>query len=105
MESASVSGKGLPMQISLSHEQEQFVQEQVASGRYPSPSDVVREALRLLQEQSEARQQRIEELKRQIRVGIEHLDAGRSAVLDETMLEGIKKRGRERLAQTEEQTE
>ena len=38
------------MNISLSSELERFVRESVASGRYKSASEVVREALRLLQE-------------------------------------------------------
>lgn len=86
------------MQISLSPEQAEFVQEQVASGHYPSAHEVVHEALRLLRERSVTRDQRIAELKRQIHVGIEDLDAGRSVVLDETTLGEIKKRGRERLS-------
>jgi antitoxin ParD1/3/4 len=39
------------MHVSLSPELERFVQEQVHSGRYTSASEVVRDALRLLEEQ------------------------------------------------------
>jgi antitoxin ParD1/3/4 len=87
------------MNISLTPELEQLVHDKVKSGLYNSASEVVREALRLLQERDELRRLRLEELKRQIKVGIEDLDAGRSVVFDEETLEGIKRRGRERLAQ------
>ena len=80
-------------------ELERLVQEKVESGLYHSASEVVREALRLLQEQDELRRLRREELKRQIMVGIEQLNEGRTVVLDKKTREGIKKRGRERLAQ------
>jgi antitoxin ParD1/3/4 len=86
------------MNVSLTPELEQFIQEKVASGHYSSASEVVREALRLLREHDELRRLRLEALRRQIRVGIEQLDAGRSVVLDELTLEGIKRRGRERLS-------
>jgi len=39
--------------ISVTPELERFVAEQVASGRYSSPSEVVREALRLLEERDQ----------------------------------------------------
>jgi len=87
------------MNVSLTPELERLVQEKVESGLYNSASEVIREALRLLVEQDELRRLRREELKRQIMVGIEQLDEGRAVVLDEQTREGIKKRGRERLAQ------
>jgi antitoxin ParD1/3/4 len=43
------------MNISLTPELEQFVQVKVQSGRYNSASEVVREALRLLEEQEKVR--------------------------------------------------
>jgi antitoxin ParD1/3/4 len=39
-----------PMNVSLPAEQEQFVRSQVASGRYGSASEVVRDGLRLLEQ-------------------------------------------------------
>lgn len=85
------------MTIELGPELEQFVQDRIASGQYASPSEIVREALELLREEEIARQGRLEDLRRQICVGIEDLDAGRRVVLDEAVRDGIKKRGRERL--------
>jgi antitoxin ParD1/3/4 len=82
------------MNVSLTPELERLVQEKVESGLYNSASEVIREALRLLLEQDELRRLRREELQRQIMVGIEQLNEGRTVVLDEETREGIKKRGR-----------
>ena len=43
------------MSVSLTPELEQFVSTKVESGRYNSASEVVREALRLLEEQDQAK--------------------------------------------------
>lgn len=43
------------MNVSLTPQLEQFVAAKVESGRYTSASEVVREALRLLEEQEQAR--------------------------------------------------
>lgn len=43
------------MNVSLTPELEQFVQTKVESGRYNSASEVVREALRLLEDHEQAR--------------------------------------------------
>ncbi|NES19538.1 MAG: type II toxin-antitoxin system ParD family antitoxin [Symploca sp. SIO3E6] len=64
------------MNVSLTPEFEQFVQEKVKSGRYQSASEVIREALRLLEEQDKIRQMRIEKLRSQIAIGIEQSDRG-----------------------------
>ena len=44
------------MNVSLTPELDQFVAGKVSSGRYTSASEVVREALRLLEERDQARQ-------------------------------------------------
>ncbi|MBD2179526.1 type II toxin-antitoxin system ParD family antitoxin [Aerosakkonema funiforme] len=64
------------MNVSLTPELEKFVQEKVKSGRYLSASEVVREALRLLQEQDQIRQLRLEKLRKELMMGIEQLDRG-----------------------------
>ncbi|MGD0345708.1 MAG: type II toxin-antitoxin system ParD family antitoxin [Terracidiphilus sp.] len=43
--------ENFPMNVSLTRELDKFVAAKVASGRYTSASEVVREALRLLEEQ------------------------------------------------------
>ena len=64
------------MNVSLTPELERFVQEKVKSGRYLSASEVVREALRLLQEEEQIRQLRLEKLRKEIAIGIEQADRG-----------------------------
>jgi antitoxin ParD1/3/4 len=71
------------MNVSLTPELERLVQEKVASGLYNSASEVVREALRLLQERDELRRVRLEELRREIAVGIEAADRGDLVPADE----------------------
>ncbi len=64
------------MNVSLTSELEEFVQEKVKSGKYLSASEVVREALRLLQEEDQIRQLRLEKLRKEIMMGIEQADRG-----------------------------
>ncbi|MCC5615523.1 type II toxin-antitoxin system ParD family antitoxin [Nostoc sp. CHAB 5836] len=64
------------MNISLTPELEQLVKDKVNSGRYHSVSEVMGEALRLLDERDRIREQRLAELKAKIQVGIEELERG-----------------------------
>jgi len=64
------------LDISLTPELEQFVESRVASGRYQTPSEVVREGLRLLAEREQAREAAVEELRAKIRRGVEQADRG-----------------------------
>src|SRR5580700_11180465 len=64
------------MNVSLTPELEQFVESRVASGRYQTASEVVREGLRLLEEREQARETALEELRGKIRRGIEQADRG-----------------------------
>ncbi len=70
------------MNVSLTPELEKLVQEKVKSGRYLSASEVVREALRLLQEQDQLRELRLEELRKFVAVGVEQADRGELAPLN-----------------------
>jgi antitoxin ParD1/3/4 len=60
------------MYIQIKPELEQFIQAQLASGRFTSADDVINEAFKLLQE----REQRLEELRQKIAVGTEQIAAG-----------------------------
>jgi antitoxin ParD1/3/4 len=62
--------------ISLTPELLSLIKAKVASGRYTSTSEVVREALRLLERLDRLEEQRIEELGQAWREGIESGDAG-----------------------------
>ncbi|MEA5507752.1 type II toxin-antitoxin system ParD family antitoxin [Halotia wernerae UHCC 0503] len=60
------------MYIQIKPELEQFIQSQLASGRFANADDVINEAFKLLQE----REQRIEELRQKIDVGTEQIAKG-----------------------------
>jgi antitoxin ParD1/3/4 len=64
------------MNISLTPELEQMVDDRVKSGRYASASEVIREGLRLLEEQEQLKQQRLADVRKKIDRGIERLDRG-----------------------------
>jgi antitoxin ParD1/3/4 len=61
----------MTMNINLTPQLEQLVREKVSSGRYTSASEVVREALRLMEEQDRLRAMKLEHLRRDIREGLE----------------------------------
>ena len=64
------------MNVSLTPELEKLVAEKVKSGRYNSASEVVREALRLLEEQDQLRALRLDEVRKKIAEGLQSLDRG-----------------------------
>lgn len=85
------------MNVSLTPELEKWVQNKVQSGLYGSSSEVVRDALRILHQFEEERVRKLSSLKSEIQIGLEQLRAGRSKKMDDSLIESIKKRGRERL--------
>lgn len=64
------------MNVSLTPELEELVNQKVGSGMYHSASEVIREALRLLKEQDDLRQYRLEHLRKEIAIGLAQLDRG-----------------------------
>jgi antitoxin ParD1/3/4 len=66
------------MNVSLTPELERFVQEKVQSGRYTSASEVVREALRLLEEHEKIRIAQLAEFREEIDRRLASLDRGES---------------------------
>jgi len=58
------------MNVSLTPELERFVNEKVKSGRYQTASEVVREALRTLEERDQAVALRFAELRSEIQKGL-----------------------------------
>jgi antitoxin ParD1/3/4 len=68
--------------LNLPADLESFVQDKVERGVYQTPSEVVREALRLLRERDRIRQMRLKELKKDIALGIREADAGKLTPLD-----------------------
>ncbi|MCA1624062.1 MAG: type II toxin-antitoxin system ParD family antitoxin [Acidobacteria bacterium] len=84
------------MNVSLSPELENLINEKVKSGNYNSASEVVREALRLLKEQDELKQIRREELRREVMKGVEEIRRGKGVVYDsaEELAEAVISRGK-----------
>ena len=80
------------MNVSLTPQLEELVKKKVDSGLYGSASEVIREALRLLEERDRIHSMRLEELRAEIRKG---LDSGEATPLN---IGDIKARGRRRLA-------
>ena len=64
------------MNVSLTPELEQFVSAKVESGRYNSASEVVREALRLLEEQEQIKAARLGEFNKELGRRLDSLDQG-----------------------------
>ena len=60
------------MSMSLPQDLQQFVQQEIASGRYRSEEDLVCEGLRLLRE----RERRLQALREDIKPALEQLDRG-----------------------------
>jgi antitoxin ParD1/3/4 len=65
------------MNVSLTPELENWVDEKVRTGRYASASEVIREALRLLEIDEAAKQRRLIDVRQKIDRGLEQLDQGR----------------------------
>ena len=64
------------MNVSLTPELENLINEKVKSGLYNSASEVIRESLRLLQEQDMLKKIRRDELRREIMLGVEQIRNG-----------------------------
>lgn len=75
------------MNISLTPHLEKFVKRKVASGKYGYASEVVREALRLLDEVEKERQAHIHELRREVQIGIDEADRGEMYDVDDVIRE------------------
>ena len=63
--------------VSLTPRLEEFIDREVKSGRYSSPSEVICEAIRLLEEKKQLhRDKLLEELRQGIRVAREQMERG-----------------------------
>ena len=76
------------MNVNLTPQLESLVRSKVSSGLYTSASEVVREALRLMEEQDRLREAKLDELRREVRKG---LDSGSSQPWD---AKALKKKAR-----------
>lgn len=66
----------MPTSVALGNHFEEFVKKQLESGRFNNVSEVVRAALRLLEDEEKLREIRHRELKAAIQEGIDSEDAG-----------------------------
>ena len=64
------------MEISLTPEQQAFLQEKLDSGRYGSVSEVVGEALRLLEDEEELRARELAQFREEMQRRLDSLDRG-----------------------------
>lgn len=64
------------MNVSLTDQLSRFVNRHVASGRYQSASEVIREGLRLLQERDAERQSALADVRKKIAVGMRQIERG-----------------------------
>jgi antitoxin ParD1/3/4 len=82
----------MTMNINLTPQLEELVRQKVSSGRYNSASEVIREALRLMEEQDRLRTAKLEQLRQDISEGFQ------SGPLTPWRVEEMKRDGRKRLA-------
>ncbi len=83
----------MALNVNLTPELEALVREKIASGRYQSESEVVCEALRLMEARDRDYEAKLEQLRHDLQAGIASGDVG------ELDIEDTRRRGRERLAQ------
>ena len=83
------------MNVSLTPELEKLVSQKVASGDYASPAEVIEEGLRLLSEQDQILQLKLDRLRRDIAIGLEQLDSGR-AIPGEQVFQDLQERSQTR---------
>jgi antitoxin ParD1/3/4 len=67
--------------INLTEHLNRFVERQLSSGRYDNASEIVREALRLLEEQEDEWQAKLNGLRQAAKLGFDEIDQGKGLVL------------------------
>lgn len=86
------------MNVSLTPELEQFIQNQVESGKYTSADEVILAGIRLLEERDRIYKGRFEELRQEIGLGIEASEQGQ-VVDGETVFRQLRQRLQQRRTQ------
>ena len=74
--------------ISLTPEQDDFVEKVVKAGEYQNASEAVRDALRALQQRRREDALKLKALRTQIKAGVDALERGEFVVIDEADLGG-----------------
>jgi antitoxin ParD1/3/4 len=92
------------MNVSLPADLAKFITDEIETSQYQSADEVIREGLRLLKE----RDDRLTDLRTQVRVGFEAIARGEYDEYDadttSALADDIKRRGRERLAAKDRKT-
>lgn len=78
--------------ISLTAEQDAFVEKVVEAGEYQNASEAVRDALRALQRRRREDSLRLKALRAQIKIGTDALESGDFAEVEDADLEGYLER-------------
>ena len=73
--------------ISLTPEQDAFVERVVETGEYQNASEAIRDALRVLQQRRKEDGLRLKALRAQIKIGIDAIDRGDFAEVEDADLE------------------
>jgi antitoxin ParD1/3/4 len=74
--------------ISLTPEQDEFVEKVVKAGEYQNASEAVRDALRALQQRRREDALKLKALRTQIKAGVDALERGEFIEIDEANLDG-----------------
>jgi antitoxin ParD1/3/4 len=88
------------MPITLPPELEQFVQNQVSTGKYASVNEVFLAGIKLLEERERLYQGRFEELRREVMVGISEAEQGQ-LLNGEAVISELQEKLRQRRVQSE----
>jgi antitoxin ParD1/3/4 len=78
--------------ISLTAEQDAFVKKVVDAGEYQNASEAIRDALRVLQQRRREDSLKLKALRTQIKAGVDALDLGDFAEVEDADLEGYLER-------------
>jgi antitoxin ParD1/3/4 len=93
--SGHIAGKSnMTLNVNLTPRLEDMVRQKVADGLYNNASEVIREALRLMEAQDQLRNVRLDALRRDILDGI---NSGPAVAFTDEDWDGVKQRGRARL--------
>lgn len=84
----------MTINVSLTPQLEELVRAKVTSGRYNSASEVVREALRLMNTYEQLRADALNKLRADVEAGWQQVEEGKVSDFDP---EAAKRRGREKL--------
>lgn len=86
----------MPSSYAIGSHFERFIRKQIESGRYTNASEVVREALRLMEEREELREAQLSSLRAQIQEGI----AGGPGVPAEEVLDRLEAKYKSRISKS-----